>query len=585
MSKWMVAAKKADFAALGKELDIDPVIVRIMRNRGMTTAEQMRSFLQKDKGSVNDPFLLPDMDKAVDIIQNKIKDGQPIRIIGDYDVDGVTSTVIIYKGLKAAGAKVSYAIPNRVTDGYGINTSMIDKAHDEGIDTIITCDNGIAATEAVGNAKRYGMTVVVTDHHEVPYTEDNGERTYIYPEADALIDPKIPGCGYPKPGICGAMVAYKFITALRDRYPDMFSVGTDDLLSELEELAGLGTVCDVMELIGENRVVVSRAISRMRNSHNTGLRALRKVCGIEDKTVTAHELGFITGPCINATGRLDSADMSVELLLADDLQDAVLKATELKNLNDLRKGYTETGERDALEYIEANGTDKDKVMIIYLPGLHESLAGIVAGRIKEKFYRPVIVFTDSEDGIKGSGRSIEAYNMYEELNKCRDLYTKFGGHAMAAGLSLKADNLDALKERLLAECNLDEEDMVKKVLIDVPMPLGYVTEGFVKQLSVLEPFGTGNPKPVFAEKGLSIISVRTMGKTGDMCKLNAADGSGRNHELVLFSGYKELMASVQQEGKEDLIGSVIDIIYYPDINEYNGRRTLQYIVGECRLSK
>ena len=582
----MVAAKKADFAGIGSELGVDPVIVRIMRNRGMTTIDEMRAFLNKYDCALTDPYLLPDMDKAVDIIRKKIADGMSIRVIGDYDVDGVTSTVILYKGIKALGGQVSYAIPNRITDGYGINESMIENAYENGVDTVITCDNGIAASSAIEKAKGYGMTVVVTDHHEVPYTEKDGKRIYVYPPADALMDPKIPDCGYPGPGICGAMVAYKFISVMRKACPDGEELISHGLMRELEELAGLGTVCDVMELVGENRTVVSNAIKHMNDSANIGIRALRKVCGIEDKPVNAHELGFITGPCINATGRLDSADMSVELLLSEDIKEAVIKATELKNLNDLRKGYTETGEKNALDYIRDNGIDKDRVMIVYLPDLHESLAGIVAGRIKERFYRPVIVFTDSEDGIKGSGRSIEAYNMYEELNKCRELYSKFGGHAMAAGLSLPSENLKIFKERLLNSCSLSDDDMTKKIMIDVPMPLYYVTEELTASLHLLEPFGTGNPKPVFATGGLRILSVRTMGKTGDMCRLNVADESGKRYELVMFNGYKKLKTEAEElYGDDGLTDSLIDIIYYPDINEYNGRRNLQFIVNECRFTR
>ena len=574
-ARWMVAAKKADFNALGKELNIDPVIVRIMRNRDMTTADEMRAFLSKDARLFHAPFLLPDMDKAVSVIRDKIASGKTIRIIGDYDVDGVTATCILYKGLKELGADVSYAIPNRIYDGYGINESMIDKAYEDGIDTVVTCDNGIAATGAIDKAKSYGMTCIVTDHHEVPYKDEDGKRMYIYPNADAVIDPKIPDCGYPYPGICGAMVAYKLICALDEELK---------CLPELKELAGLGTVCDVMELMDENRSIVSYTLSHMADSANIGIRALRRVCGIEDKPVNVHELGFIIGPCINATGRLDSAETSVELLLSEDISRASVSATELKNLNDLRKSYTEDGLKQAVEIIEQEQMADDKVIILYLPNLHESLAGIVAGRIKEKYYRPTLVFTDSEDMIKASGRSIEAYNMYDELNKCADLYSKFGGHAMAAGLSMPKENLSVFRDRIKTNCSLTDEDLTRKILIDVPMPLSYVTEELIKQLSLLEPFGTGNPSPVFADKSLEIISVKEMGKTGDMCRMRVKDTSGKMYDLVMFSGYMDLRDEViRAKGLFEPVGMIIDIIYYPDINEYNGRRSIQYMVKDFNL--
>ncbi len=606
-TRWMVAAKRADFKALGEELNIDPVVVRVMRNRGLTTADKMRAFLDKDAGVEHDPYLLPDMERAVGIILKKLKTGKSIRIIGDYDVDGVTSVCILYKGLRALGAEVSYAIPNRVTDGYGINESMIDKAFEDGIDTIITCDNGIAAADAIDKAIKYGMTCIVTDHHEVPYTEKDGVREYILPKADAVIDPKLEGCVYPYPGICGAMVAYKLIRAVFDVYDaDDMSVTqeavkkdgsykqteehTEDerlagLLAELKELAGIATVCDVMELTDENRYVVSYALESLKNSRNVGIRALRRVCGTESKSPNVHELGFIIGPCLNATGRLDSADRSVELLLAEDERDAVVTASELKGLNDLRKGYTEEGEKAALEYIADNGMEDEKVLILYLPKLHESLAGIVAGRIKERFYRPTIVFTDSEDGIKGSGRSIETYDMYEELNRHRELYTRFGGHKMAAGLSMDRENLKVFIERICRDCTLTEDELEKKITIDVPMPLAYVTEELIRQLGRLEPYGTGNPKPLFADKDLSIISVTPMGKTGDMCRIKASDRTGRAYELVMFKGYKELILDAKSiRGLCDPTGLMLDAVYYPDINEYNGRRTVQFIVQEYRLS-
>lgn len=606
-TRWMVAAKRADFKALGEELNIDPVVVRVMRNRGLETAGKMRTFLDKDAGVEHDPYLLPDMERAVGIIFKKLKTGKSIRIIGDYDVDGVTSVCILYKGLRALGAEVSYAIPNRVTDGYGINESMIDKAFEDGIDTIITCDNGIAAADAIDKAIKYGMTCIVTDHHEVPYTEKDGIREYILPKADAVIDPKLEGCVYPYPGICGAMVAYKLIRAVFDVYDaDDMSVTqeavkkdgsykqteehTEDerlagLLAELKELAGIATVCDVMELTDENRYVVSYTLESLKNSRNVGVRALRRVCGTEGKLPNVHELGFIIGPCLNATGRLDSADRSVELLLAEDERDAVVTASELKGLNDLRKGYTEEGEKAALEYIADNGMEDEKVLILYLPKLHESLAGIVAGRIKERFYRPTIVFTDSEDGIKGSGRSIETYDMYEELNRHRELYTRFGGHKMAAGLSMDRENLKVFIERICRDCTLTEDELEKKITIDVPMPLAYVTEELIRQLGRLEPYGTGNPKPLFADKDLSIISVTPMGKTGDMCRIKASDRTGRAYELVMFKGYKELILDAKSiRGLCDPTGLMLDAVYYPDINEYNGRRTVQFIVQEYRLS-
>lgn len=584
MAKWVMSAKKADFNGLAEKLNVDPVIVRIMRNRELLTYEDMYKFLNGSENDMHSPYLLNDMEEAVKILLNAVSENKKIRVIGDYDVDGVTSTYILTKGIRELGGNVDYSIPNRITDGYGINEGLIEKASADGVELIVTCDNGIAAKKTFELANSKGITSIITDHHEVPYEEVNGEITYIYPDVAAIINPKRHDSTYPFKGICGAMVAYKLICAAYEKRE-----ASKEILKELREMAGFGTICDVMELVDENRILLKLALKDMENSHNIGIRALRKVCNLDKRPMTGYQLGFVMGPCINATGRLDSASLSLELLFSDTMEDAIIRATELKRLNDLRKEMTEEGVRNAFEIISENGLDKNRVMVVYLPELHESLAGIVAGRIRERFYRPTIVITKTEEGLKGSGRSIEAYNMHEELNKVSELFTKFGGHKMAAGLSLEEENLNELTVRLNENCKLTEADLSEKFVIDVPMPLNYVSEKLINNLEILEPFGPGNQKPVFAIKNVHFISFTSMGKSGDMGKFKVITEDGQNKELILFRGLDEFAKAVCDKyggGAWDKLVNgngrdaeiVMDVIYYPGINEFRGNRSIQFVM-------
>lgn len=589
MAKWIETRIGADFMALAGQLNIDPVAARVLINRGLKNAEDMGLFLESGEEVYHDPYLFEAMEKATELILDTIDRREKIRIIGDYDVDGITSTYILLKGLETLGADVDYAIPDRIQDGYGLNKSLISKAIEDGISLIITCDNGIAAGSEIKYAMENGIRCIVTDHHEVPFTvDDNDNKNYVIPDADCVIDPKIPDCAYPLTGICGAMVSYKLIIALSRK-----RAIAAEVLGELEEMAGLGTVCDIMELKDENRAVVKNALNRMDSSNNKGLKALISVNGLKSP-ISAYHLGFVIGPCLNATGRLDSAHLSVELLRSRSYEDAVVKATELKRLNDMRKTMTEQGIDSALKVIDTEGLKEDKVLIVYVPDIHESLAGIIAGRIKEKYYRPTIVLTDSEEGLKGSGRSIEGYNMFEELNKFRNLFTKFGGHAMAAGLSLVKNNLSVLRDKLNAGCLLQSEDFEEKIRFDAEIPLSYVTERLVENLSLMEPFGMGNPKPLFACRSVELLDVRIMGKEGNMCKLTGRpSGDNRNHELLLFKGMDRLkreLANVFGESQSEAffagekhVPMHIHVLYEPGINEFRGRRSLQFVIRDFKV--
>lgn len=586
MANWMVAAKKCDFKQIGDQLRIDQVVVRIMRNRGLKDVDEMRSFLYGDNESLHSYESLKDIDKAVDIILDKIDEGAKIRVIGDYDVDGIMSTYILWKGLTVCGADVDTVIPHRIKDGYGISESLIDEAHDDGIDTIITCDNGIAAVEAFDHALEYGMTSIITDHHEIPFKDVDGKREYILPSVPAIVDPKQEDCQYPFKGICGAVVALRVIEALFD------ALGEDmSRLDELRELAGFATVCDVMELRDENRVMVKNTIKSLSKSLNTGMRALVKACNLEGKAINTYAIGFILGPCINATGRLDSANLSLELLKCNNIEDAYVIAGRLRTFNENRKELTAKGAYQADHYIEKNGVDKDRVMVVYLPDLHESLAGIVAGRIKEKYNKPVFVITDGEEGCKGSARSIPAYHIYEAMSKVSDVFTKFGGHAMAAGFSLEKDRIEEFKKRINETCELTDADYEEKIVIDVPMPMSYVTERLIEQLSVLEPWGQGNEKPVFAQKDVELISCKLMGKSSDMLKINARTPDGLNVELVLFRNGEKMLSAIDKKYgpktadkllNSKALGILMDVIYYPSVNEYMGRKSLQFVIGDYR---
>ncbi len=586
MSKWMVSSKKCDFKQIGEELGIDQVVVRIMRNRDMTDISQMKSFLYGGEELFHSYEYMKDVDKAVDILLDKIDENAKIRIIGDYDVDGIMSTYILWKGLSKCGANVDTVIPHRVRDGYGINTAFIEDAAKDGIDTVITCDNGIAASDACDLALEHGITCIITDHHEIPYEMIDSKKRYILPSAPAVIDPKQDDCMYPYKNICGAVVALRVIEALYDAIGEQ----TDDL-EELRELAGFATVCDVMELKDENRVLVKNTLKNLKNSKNVGMRALIKVCGLEDRIISSHSIGFILGPCINATGRLDSADLSLELLQCSTIEDAIVIANELKLLNENRKALTEQGLINALKIIDDEHIFEQKVMVVYMPDLHESLAGIVAGRIKEKYKKPVFVITGTDKTLKGSARSIPAYHIYEAMTKISDLFEKFGGHAMAAGFSLPEENLDEFRKRINNNCSLNEDDYEEKIVIDVPMPMRYVTSSLIEQLSCLEPFGLGNEKPIFAEKDVELLSCRLMGSMQDMARFSVRTKDGFKAEMIVFRNANDMLFAIEKKYGSNALkelmesrakGILMDVIYYPSINEYQGRKTIQFVVGDYK---
>lgn len=566
MEKWFVSAKKADFKEIGRQFDIDPVIARLIRNRDVTGAKAIQEYLRGTIQDIPGPELLKGMKEATSILKQKIREKKKIRIIGDYDIDGVTATYILIKGLERLGARADTYIPDRITDGYGIHMPLIYKALEDGVDTIVTCDNGIAASKEIGFAKEKGLTVIVTDHHEVPFIEDNGEKTYILPPADAVINTKQPGCPYPNKNLCGAVVAMKLIWALYD----------DSHIPEIEkeeflELAAIATVGDVMDLQGENRILVKEGLKRLPYTKNKGLQALIRVTGLEGSRISSYHIGFVLGPCINASGRLDTAARSLRLLQCEDAGEAARLAGDLKALNDSRKALTEKGKDAAIQLIENTDLKKDLVLVVYLPECHESLAGIIAGRIREKYNRPVFVLTKGEKGVKGSGRSIQQYSMFEELVKCGDLLDQYGGHPMAAGLSLPEENVSLLRKRLNEQCNLKEEDLIPKVIIDVPMPISYISTKLVEQLSLLEPFGKGNTKPLFAQKNVKAINSRVIGKNHNVTKLQLMDEQGYVIEAVYFGNIPEFMDFLSARDK-------ISVTYYPEINRYQGRETLQVII-------
>lgn len=589
MAKWMVSAKKADFNGIAKRFGIDPVIARILRNRDLVTEEEIDRFLHGTPEDMHSPYLLKDVEKAADIIRNKIAEQKKIRIIGDYDIDGVCSTYILMTGLQTCGAVADAVIPHRVLDGYGLNDKLIRDAYEAGIDTILTCDNGIAAATQITYAKSLGMTVIVTDHHEVPYeVQPDGSRKECLPDADAVVDPKQQTCAYPFDGICGAVVAYKLVQVLLDRMQN----GREEaqqILQELLAFAAFATIGDVMELVDENRIIVKYGLPLIAHSGNYGLQALITVNGLQDKPLSVYHIGFVLGPCLNATGRLDTAARALQMFLTRDKAEAVTIAGELKELNDSRKGMTLQGTEQAIELIEQTALKEDKVLVIYLPECHESLAGIIAGRIRECYQKPVFVLTKAEDGVKGSGRSIDAYHMYDKMSECKELYTKYGGHKLAAGVSMPEENVEKFRRYLNEHCDLSAEDFEEKILIDVPMPMSYVTTDFVKQLSVLEPFGNGNPKPVFAQKNLHICKGRILGKNSNVGKYLVKDETGRQYDMIYFGNLDKwhdfLEEHFGQEEQDRLYqaGSdviQISVIYYPDINVYQGRESLQMVMKD-----
>ena len=570
MEKWFVTMKKADFNGIAEKYQISPIIARLMRNRDVIGDEAIDFYLNGTVEDLYDGLLMKDMDRAVDILKEKIEEGKKIRVIGDYDIDGVNATYILQQGLAGLGADVDTDIPDRIKDGYGLNQMLIDRALEDDVDTIITCDNGIAAMNEIAYGKEQGMTIVVTDHHEVPYLEENGEKKYLLSPADAVVDPHRADCEYPFKGLCGAAVAYKLVEVLY-RVSGKSEQEVEHLQESLMENVAIATIGDVMDLVGENRVFVKKGLELLKTTKNEGLHALMQCTGVDTANLNTYHIGFVIGPCINAGGRLDTAKRALELLNASNRREAVTLAADLKELNDSRKEMTEEGVEEAVRQIESSSWKDDQVLVVYLPECHESIAGIVAGRIKERYYRPTFVLTKGETGVKGSGRSIEAYDMFAEMSRCRELFTKFGGHKLAAGLSLEEENVEVFRKRINELANLTEEDLQMKVSIDMRLPFPYINEELIHELKILEPFGKGNGKPLFAESKLRVIQPRIFGKNRNVLKCRLEDQQGNQMEAVYFGEVEDCLQQMEKK-------QIMSFTYYPTVNEYMGKRTIQLTI-------
>ena len=570
MEKWFVTMKKADFNGIAEKYQISPIIARLMRNRDVIGDEAIDFYLNGTVEDLYDGLLMKDMDRAVDILKEKIEEGKKIRVIGDYDIDGVNATYILQQGLAGLGADVDTDIPDRIKDGYGLNQMLIDRALEDDVDTIITCDNGIAAMNEIAYGKENGMTIVVTDHHEVPYLEENGEKKYLLPPADAVVDPHRADCEYPFKGLCGAAVAYKLVEVLY-RVFGKSEQEVEHLQESLMENVAIATIGDVMDLVGENRVFVKKGLELLKTTKNEGLHALMQCTGVDTANLNTYHIGFVIGPCINAGGRLDTAKRALELLNASNRREAVTLAADLKELNDSRKEMTEEGVEEAVRQIESSSWKDDQVLVVYLPKCHESIAGIIAGRIKERYYRPTFVLTKGETGVKGSGRSIEAYDMFAEMSRCRELFTKFGGHKLAAGLSLEEEKVEVFRKRINELADLTEEDLQMKVSIDMRLPFPYINEELIHELKILEPFGKGNGKPLFAESKLRVIQPRIFGKNRNVLKCRLEDQQGNQMEAVYFGEVEDCLQQMEKK-------QIMSFTYYPSINEYMGRRTIQLTI-------
>ena len=570
MEKWFVAMKKADFNGIAEKYQISPIIARLMRNRDVIGDDAIDFYLNGTVEDLYDGLLMKDMDRAVDILKEKIEEGKKIRVIGDYDIDGVNATYILQQGLAGLGADVDTDIPDRIKDGYGLNQMLIDRALEDDVDTIITCDNGIAAMSEIAYGKENGMTIVVTDHHEVPYLEENGEKKYLLPPADAVVDPHRADCEYPFKELCGAAVAYKLVEVLY-RVSGKSEQEVEHLQESLMENVAIATIGDVMDLVGENRVFVKKGLELLKTTKNEGLHALMQCTGVDTANLNTYHIGFVIGPCINAGGRLDTAKRALELLNASNRREAVTLAADLKELNDSRKEMTEEGVEEAVRQIESSSWKDDQVLVVYLPECHESIAGIIAGRIKERYYRPTFVLTKGETGVKGSGRSIEAYDMFAEMSRCRELFTKFGGHKLAAGLSLEEENVEVFRKRINELADLTEEDLQMKVSIDMRLPFPYINEELIHELKILEPFGKGNGKPLFAESKLRVIQPRIFGKNRNVLKCRLEDQQGNQMEAVYFGEVEDCLRQMEKK-------QIMSFTYYPSINEYMGRRTIQLTI-------
>ena len=570
MEKWFVTMKKADFNGIAEKYQISPIIARLMRNRDVIGDEAIDFYLNGTVEDLYDGLLMKDMDRAVDILKEKIEEGKKIRVIGDYDIDGVNATYILQQGLAGLGADVDTDIPDRIKDGYGLNQMLIDRALEDDVDTIVTCDNGIAAMSEIAYGKENGMTIVVTDHHEVPYLEENGKKKYLLPPADAVVDPHRADCEYPFKGLCGAAVAYKLVEVLY-RVSGKSEQEVEHLQDNLMENVAIATIGDVMDLVGENRVFVKKGLELLKTTKNEGLHALMQCTGVDTSNLNTYHIGFVIGPCINAGGRLDTAKRALELLNASNRREAVTLAADLKELNDSRKEMTEEGVEEAVRQIESSSWKDDQVLVVYLPECHESIAGIIAGRIKERYYRPTFVLTKGETGVKGSGRSIEAYDMFAEMSRCRELFTKFGGHKLAAGLSLEEENVEVFRKRINELADLTEEDLQMKVSIDMRLPFPYINEELIHELKILEPFGKGNGKPLFAESKLRVIQPRIFGKNRNVLKCRLEDQQGNQMEAVYFGEVEDCLQQMEKK-------QIMSFTYYPTVNEYMGKRTIQLTI-------
>lgn len=566
MEQWLEIRKSGRFDEIGKKYGIDPVVARIMRNRDVTEDGEIESYLNGTTASMGNPWLLKDAKEGAELLREKIQEKKKIRIIGDYDIDGVMSTYILLQAIRELGGVVDVEIPDRIKDGYGVNEQLVEQAVADGVDTILTCDNGIAAKKELEAAKDAGLTVIITDHHEIPYQEEEQERIYLIPKVDAVIDPKQEGCTYPYKGICGAVVAWKLIQVLYE------TMGRDrQEADKFLEYAAFATVGDVMELRGENRILVKEGLKRLNQTENMGLKALIFRNQLQNREIKAYHIGFVLGPCLNASGRLDTARKALKLLCAENWQEAVLLAEDLTGLNEIRKDMTQKGVEEAVNQIEQSPWKQDKVYVVYLPECHESIAGIIAGRIREKYHRPVFVLTKAAEGVKGSGRSIEAYSMYEELCKCQELLDKFGGHPMAAGLSMQEEHIEEFRQMLNRNSVLEDGDIEPVIRFDAVLQLKDWTEERVRQLEKLEPFGNGNEKPIFAAKNLRAQHIRQVGKEGQMQKMVLMDKDGTKCEAISFENHNI------SEGEE------FRILYYPQINSYGGYETIQLVIsGICR---
>lgn len=584
--KWLLRNKKVDLKAMSEKYKISQLLCKLMVNRDIIDENIINSYINPVYKYLHSPKTMKDVVIAVDIIKRKIQENKKIRIIGDYDVDGIISVFILYTALKKCGANVDYEIPDRIKDGYGINENIVKVAYDEGVDTIITCDNGISAIDQIQYAKDLGLTVIVTDHHDVPFIEEDGVRTFLSSQADAIINPKQIECEYKFKSICGAGVAFKLMEALYEE------IGMDkEECYKLIEFVAIATVCDVVDLIDENRIFVKNGLEMLNNSKNIGINALKKACGLEDKEITAYHLGFVIGPCLNASGRLDSAKKGLELLLMEDDEEAKNLAQEIVDLNDARKNMTKEGVDRAINIIDSTDINNDKILVVYIPDIHESLAGIVAGRVKEQYNKPTIILTKSEEGVKGSARSIEEYNMFEGLLACKELLDKFGGHPMAAGLSLQEDKVDELRIALNNKCELTDEDLTRKIMIDSSLPLEYLNLHLIEELNVLEPFGKGNAKPVFGVRDAKITRAMLLGKDKNVLKLKLLTNNNITIDAMIFNDLENFESKIIEkygnEGLDNLYNKSnnnipMDFTFYPSINEWNGNKSIQIVVNGIR---